>query len=537
MRLCALVMMTLLLTFTSCSKNDEIKKTEQLLRANIMGEPATMDPRKGGDPVSSAMHFLLFEGLTRLNQDGKTSLAHAESISVSDDKLTYTFHLRDCQWSNGTPITAKDYEKSWKDILDPSFPSLNAHLLYPIKNAEGAKKGILPLSEVGVRALDEKTLEVVLDTPTPYFLELVSFCVFYPVSHKTDQEHPDWSNEASKNFVSSGPFLLREWQHKNQIILEKNPKYWRRDEIALDSIHFSMIDNEMTALQMYEKGQLDILGNPLSPLPVDAVQELSAKGQLQIRPAPGTTICAFNSTLFPFTNVHIRRAFALAINREAIVKNVTQVDEKPALGAIPPVLKSYKNSCFFKDADHEEALHELELGLKELRIELSDLQGMPYNYSSNELNHKIAQAIQQQWLEVLGIKVKLQNVEHKVMMSKLAKRDFVMAQTIWLAQYNDPMNILERYKFKENIKNYSGWENKEYIALLDKSSTDATTEERNATLEKAEALFIENMPVAPLFHWNSVFISKPYVKNFDMAPVGNGYFEKIYIDIALKEAK
>ena len=167
------------LLLASC--NSPPQKADHCLRLNIAAEPATLDPRKGGDLLSSHLHFMLFEGLTRICPNGIAEPAIAESIELSNDKKTYTFHLRSALWSDGSTITALDFENSWKDILSPEFPSQNANLLYPIKNAELAKKGESSPSTIGITALDAQTLQVTLENPVPYFLELVSFCVFSPV--------------------------------------------------------------------------------------------------------------------------------------------------------------------------------------------------------------------------------------------------------------------------------------------------------------------------------------------------------------------
>ena len=525
-----------LILILNCSCSSE-KKTYSLqqLNLNIPSDPATLDPRKGGDVISSTFHFLLFDGLVRGNPDGSLTLSLAESYEISPDQKTYLFQLRDCYWSNGKPITAHDFEKSWKDVLDPAFPSLNAHLMFPIKNAEKAKRDQCALSEVGVRALDDKLLEVVLEQPVPYFLELVSFCVFFPISKEIDEAHKNWENQVGEHFVCSGPFILKSWKHDNEIYLAKNESYHRKDEIQLDSIHYSMVKNEMTALQMFEKGEIDILGQPVLPLPADSLPDLIKKKLIKTRPMAATTFCAFNVNKFPFQNVHIRKAFALAINRQQIVNNITLLNEKIALEMIPPILKKKYLVHFFDDADLEQAKFLLQKGCDELGISKENFPEVTYYYSTSELHHKIAQAVQQQWLKNLGIKVKIENFDHKILMQKLYKKDFLLAQAYWIAQYNDPMNILERFKFKENTKNYPDWEDPEYIRLLNESGKASITEEmRRKLLHEAEKIFMDQMPIAPIFHWSSAFIAKPYVKSFDLALLGNGYFEKIYIDLKEK---
>ena len=172
----------------------------------------------------------------------------------------------------------------------------------------------------------------------------------------------------------------------------------------------------------------------------------------------------------------------------------------------------------------------LKEGLSELNATPEDLNDIVYTYTASEANHSIAQAIQQQWSEALGVKIKLDHVDSKVLLDKLTKRDFQIAQTIWVAQYNDQMNILERFKHKNNFKNYPGWEHPDYKLLLEKSAYDQTTEERNETLEKAEELFLSEMPLAPICHMNYAFLTKPYLKGVEFTPIGNIYYNKIYIE-------
>lgn len=463
-------------------------------------------------------------------------MALAETVDISEDNTVYTFHLREAYWSDGTPITAWDFEKSWKDILNPDFPAMNAHLLYPIKNAEGAKMGKASLSEVGIRSLDARVLEVTLENPTPYFLELASFCVFYPVNSEVDHTNPDWAMQPGKPFLCSGPFSLKEWKRNNVIVLERNPHYYKANEVRLEELHFSMVDSEMTALQMFEKGQIDILGQPLIAIPTDAIPELGKGQELQITQIPATTFCTFNIDRYPFNNANIRKAFAYAINREQIVRNITQLNERPALGMIPPLLKRRGNIApLFKDADTEKARAFFKKGLEELGITANEFPTIKYIYSKAESNHKIAQALQQQWFEALGISIELESIDKKFLLHLLKGRNYQIAQSFWIAQYRDPFNIFERFKYKENVKNYPNWQNEKYIALLKQSCEARSDKERFELLDQAEAIFIDEMPIAPIFHWNSAYIAKPYVKSIGIAPIGNGFFERVYIDVDAKE--
>ncbi len=466
-----------------------------------------------------------------MDDNGNVAPSLAEKIDISDDRTVYTFYLKEADWSDGTPITAWDFEKSWKDILHPDFPAMNSHLFYPIKNAEGAKLGSTSLSEVGIKSLDARTLEVTLERPTPYILEILAFCSFFPVNAEIDHSHPEWDQNGGRSFVCSGPFILKEWRRSNKIILEKNPYYHKNPQIHLQEIHLAMIDSEMTSLQMFEKGQIDILGQPLVPLPTDAIAEIVKKEQLHIHPVPATTFCSFNVSDFPFDNVKIRKAFCYAINRRQIVKNITQLNELPALGIIPPLLKkNRKTTPFFRDADIEAARTLFAQGMEELGITPDEFPPVKYIYTTSETHHKIAQALQQQWHEILGIKVELESVDKKILMHLLKSRNYQIAQSFWMAQYNDPMNIFERFKYRDNVKNYPNWENAEYAELLTLSCEARTDEERFELLERAEAILINEMPVAPIYHWNSAYICKPHIKSFGLAPIGNGFFDRVYLD-------
>lgn len=532
--LTALILLSLLFLACNTQHNTKNMEAKHFLNISIPHDPPTMDPRKGGDELSSTLHFMLYEGLTRLMPDGSISLAQAKSVTVSNDKKRYTFHLRDTVWSDGTPVTAYDFEQSWKDILNPNFPSCNAQLLYPIVNAMAAKQGEIPLDDVGIKALDAKRLQVDLVRPTPYFLELISFCVFYPINQAIDQKDPRWAFQKGPRFTSNGFYTLKEWKHSGELILEKNPSYWNPDAVSLEGIRLQILDHETTVLQLYERGELDLIVQYLSPLPTDALPSLKEKGMLQVYPMGGSTLCTFNTRTPPFNNKNLRKAFSFAMNRSSIVKDISQLDEIPAYGAIPPVLKRNKNRIFFNDCNATLAKELFNKGLHELGIEAKDLN-LTYHYATTELDHKIAQALQQQWKRILGVDVKLANVERKVLLDKLTKRHYTLAQTAWYAQYSDQMNLLERYISKENAKNYAHWENPHFVSLINQSFIASSPEERLAILEQAEEIFVDEQPITPIYHKNAITLCKPYVKNVKYTPIGNLCFEQIQFDSCPKD--
>ena len=525
---CGLLILLLpILLLSSCnSSSSHGGASKNRLKICLNRDPVTLDPRKGGDVVSSSMHFLLFDGLTRLNESGKQTLSGASHVDISMDRKTYTFYLKDAKWSNGNPITAHDYEYSWKKTLHPSFPAPNAHLLYPIKNALKCKKGYVTEDKVGVQAVSDHVLKVELEKPTPYFLDLVAFCVFFPVSKDIDIKHPDWCYGNQNQFVSNGPFILEEWKHHNSIALKKTKQYWDAQNTKLDGIDLSMVQSETTALGLFEKGELDIISTSVSSLPTEAIENLKRKGILHINQTAGSKYCCFNNSKKPFSNKHIRKAFALAINRSKLVDNITLLGEQIATGAVPPALKSGRSRHFFKDGDHARAVDELELGLNELGLKRSDLDDLVYSYSSSESDRRIAQALQQQWATVLGVHIKLQSMDHKVLLDRLKKRNYDLADAMWMAQYFDQISILERFAYPDNPKNYASWQNSHYLQLLHRSFGESTAEKRLCALEEAEEIFISDMPVAPLYHINYAYLINPRVESVIFNPMGFLIYEK-----------
>ncbi|MET3287664.1 UNVERIFIED_CONTAM: oligopeptide transport system substrate-binding protein [Brevibacillus sp. OAP136] len=486
----------------------EKPKTEQVLRWNLHSEPPSADPGIAEDTTSAAIVRATFDGLTRSGEDGKPHEAVAEKIEVSPDLKTYTFTIRDSKWSNGDPVTAHDFEYAWKRALDAKTASNYAYQLFYIKNGEKYNKGEAKAEDVGVKAIDDKTLKVELENPTPYFLELTAFQTYYPVNPKVVSANANWATDA-KTHVGNGPFKMEKWDHKSKLIMLKNENYWDKDTVKLDKIEFSMVEDENTELSMYENGELDWAGHPLSSLPIDALAALKDSGKLNVHPVAATYWYKFNTEKPPFNNVKIRKAFTYAIDRQALIDNVLQANEQPAMGPVPPSMWLNPDG-YFKDKDFDNAKKLLAEGMKELG--LSKLPPITLSYNTSEGHKKIAEAIQDQWRKNLGVETKLENAEWKVYLEKMHEGNYQVGRLGWSADFNDPINFLELFKEKNGGNNDTRWENPKYKDLLNQSGVEADPAKRSELLHQAEQIIMDDMPIMPIYYYTHTWVKNDKVK-------------------------
>ncbi|MFD2369592.1 peptide ABC transporter substrate-binding protein [Brevibacillus sp. GCM10020057] len=491
----------------SAPAQEATKSGPKILKVNLHSEPPTADPGIAEDSTSGTIVRAAFEGLTRTGEDGKVHEAAAESYTVSEDGKTYTFKLRDAKWSNGDPVTAKDFEFAWKRALDPKTASNYAYQLYYIKNGEAFNKGKAKVDDVGVKALDDKTLEVTLENPTPFFTELTAFYTYYPVNKKVVEANEKWAIDASTH-VGNGPFKLESWEHKSKLVLAKNENYWDKDNVKLDKIEFSMVEDENTELSMFDNGELDWAGAPTSSLPTDAIPALKDSGKMKTQPIAGTYWYKFNTEKAPFNNVKIRKAFTYAIDRQSLIDNVLQSGQLPATGAVPPSM-ALKQDGYFKDNDIETAKKLLEEGMKEEG--LTKLPPITLSYNTSEAHKKIAEAIQDQWKKNLGVDVKLENKEWKVYLEDLHQGNFQIGRMGWLGDFNDPINFLELYKDKKGGNNDTNWENPKYKELLNQSALEKDPEKRKAILAQAEQILMDEMPIMPIYFYTDSWVQSDKV--------------------------
>lgn len=509
---------------------------------NITAEPPSLDPAQMQDQVSSTVMTGLFEGLTKLDDKGAVIPAIADKWEISDGGKKYTFHIRkDAKWSNGDPVTAHDFEYSWKRTLDPALtpPAPYAYQLYYIKNAQnyniekGNPKHITDPNMVGVKAIDDNTLEVDLENPTPYFLSLTSFYTYYPV-HKSVKDNPAWASEA-KTMISDGPFEMSSWKHNASIELVRNPYYYDKAQIKLDKVEFSMVKDANTELSMYQRGDLDWAGKPVGLIPTEQLAKFIAdkNPELHVKGVASTYYYEFNNTKKPFDNVKVRKALAMAIDRKAIVEKVTKGGETPAYGFVPPgihgVNGDYRSEVpdnYFKE-DIPEAKKLLAEGLAE-----EGMKSMPpVTLTFNEgLHQQVAEAIADMWKTNLGFSVKTETQEWAVFLQNRTSLNYDIARAGWGADYNDPMTFIDLFTSTSG-NNDTGFKDPQYDALVKEAYSTSDQKARVEAMSKAEKILIaDDMVIMPIYYYTSDELIKPYVKNVLIDYKGDIDYTRAYID-------
>ncbi|WP_232696872.1 peptide ABC transporter substrate-binding protein [Brevibacillus daliensis] len=497
------------------------KGGEKVLRYTINAEPPTADPGIATDSNSFDIIYAMFEGLTNYDTKGNLINTAAENYKISEDGKTYTFTLRQgMKWNNGDPVTAHDFEYAIKRNLDPKTASGYAYQLYYIKGGEEFNTGKGSVDQVGVKAIDEHTLEFQLKAPTPFFLELVFFPTLFPLHKASVEGNPNWANEP-KTIVSNGPFNMETWEHKSKITFVKNETYWDKANVPLDRIEMTIIEDSNTALSMFEQGETDWAGYPAFTLPGDAIPQYKKDNKLEVAFNPGSMAVTFNTSKAPFNNAKIRKAFGYAIERQSLIDNVVQVDVPPAYGWVPTSMGVNPDGYFKEDAAKAKQL--LEEGMKEAG--LSTFPEVTYYFDNDAINLKIAQALQDQWKKTLGVDVKLKYNEYKVFYADRKNGNYDFAYYRWGADFNDPINFLEIFKDKEGGNNIAKWENKEFASLLDKSYNETDNEKRKQLFLQAETILMEEMPIAPIHFRGNPFVKTDKVKGFVIYPLGGSYFK------------
>jgi len=549
--------------FVSCAKPSSgppvvppVKVVAQEIRYNLGTEPAAIDPAITQGIPEANIILQVFDGLTRIDEKNMPQPAIAKSWTISADLKTYTFTLRDASWTNGTPVTADDFEYAWKRALTPELAAAYAYQLYyvrggqafntsiksgtkyyvqavdakgnPLTKKVGGKdvpvpnmaKEIDPSKDVGVKALDAKTLEVVLESPTVYFLNLTAFPTLMPVCKAVVSKNDKWASDPT-NFITDGPFKLTEWSHNEKMTFVNNPTYWDKDKVKLTKITYYMVEDESTALSMFQSGQLDAS----STVPISELPKLVTSGDAQILPYLGTYYYMFNVTKKPFNDVRVRKALTLAINRKGITESITQGGQIPALAYVPYGIADALPGSDFRKTSQESFYKDNDIATAKALLAQAGYpngKGFPaftLLYNTSQAHKSIAEAIQQMWNKNLGITCTLKNEEWGVYLDDRTNLNYTVARAGWIGDYMDPNTFLDMF-VTGGGNNGTGWSNKSYDALIAKAKATTDPKARMATLHAAEKILMTDMPILPIYYYTNPVLLKKTIKNFYQSTLG-----------------
>jgi oligopeptide transport system substrate-binding protein len=495
-------------------------------------EVQDLDPQVITGVPEHKVVMALFEGLVSENpKDLSPEPAIAERWEISDDGLVYTFYLRkNARWSNGDPITSDDFIQSYKRMLTPALASEYSYLLWFVIGAEDYNKGTLTdFSQVGFKAPDPYTFVVTLKSPTPYLLRVIaSHYAWAPVPTKViaqfgglDRKSTRWTQPG--NIVTNGPFKLKAWLPNQKIIVERDPFYWDAATVRLDEIHFYPTEDIPSEERMFRTGQLHKT-NELPNSKIDSYRKDHPES-LRIEPWLGVYFYRLNVTRPPLDDKRVRRALALAIDRESIVQNVTRGGQAPAYAVSYPGTAGYSPRARLQ-GDLAEARRLLaEAGFP-------DGKGWPHVellYNTSENHRGIAEAIQQMWRRNLGIDVKLTNQEWKVYLDSQDNKDYWIQRAGWIADYVDPHVFLEIWS-SDNLNNDTGFSNAEYDRLYRAALAAPTDEIRYELYQQMDAILVEDLPVIPIYHYTRVIAVSPKVKGYWPTLLDNHPYKYVYLE-------
>ena len=535
-KLCA-VALTLALgmsVFTGCGNSDQ----EGYLIYNLGEDPKTIDPTLNNSSGAGTIIENAFEGLMRLDENEKAEPGVAESYEVTDDKLTYTFHLREhAKWSDGEPVTANDFEYAWVRALTKETAAEYAYQLYYIKNGENFYNGKATREELGIEVVDDYTLKVTLEAPTPYFLELTAFTTYFPVRQDIVEANPDgWALEP-ETYVSNGPFTLTKWDLKEQMVFAKNENYWNASEVKLPGVVYKMVTDVNTAYASLKSGEFDMVDS-VPPAEIASGQE---EGLVTISPNLGTYMLIFNvgkqSTLSEevkevLSNAKVRKALSIAIDRKGLVENVTKGGQIPAYSFVPSGITNENGEDFASTHYYDENNANIEEAKKLLaEAGYPNGEGIPtLSFMFNtEGDHKlVAQAIQQDWAKI-GVNVNLENQEWKVFLSTRQQGGYQIARHGWGGDYVDPMTFLDLW-VTGGGNNDAGYSNPKYDELVNAAKVEADVNKRWDMLKEAEDILMEDMPIIPLYYYTKPKAMKPEVKGVRVSLLGHVFFDRAYIE-------
>jgi oligopeptide transport system substrate-binding protein len=443
----------------------------------------------------------LYEGLTRIDGQGQAKLSGAKTVEVSPDRLRYTFTLRDNAWSDGTPVTAFQYENAWKEALSPTSTCARAELLYMIKNAQEAKKGNASLDSVGVKAVDAKTLVVDLAYPSPYFLELLAQPVCAPLLHPQQKEMREFN----------GPFMVSKWEKSSLLQLKPNPYFWDRKQVSLPEIDVYMIQDTNTAYSFFKEGKIDYIGVPLCNLTSEQITHLQDAKTLRSHPIDRVFWIHLNTQHPALSSPLIRQALSMSLHRQDITNHIL-LGGNPLLTPLPSTLLPLQIPISSKE-DIVEAKKRFEQGVKELGLTKETFPPLTITYSPQANRKQMAEYLQNAWSSALGIKVNVELKDWNTLRNNLAKGLFEISFTYAAPYYKDPIELLS-YFINLNNCNYTQWVHPFYSDKIALAQQEKEFQKRTQLLGEAEQFLTEQMPFIPICTDKLMYSHNPKLQGY-----------------------
>jgi oligopeptide transport system substrate-binding protein len=483
-----------------------------VLNRGNAAEPLSLDPHHAQGNWEINIIGDLLTGLTTQDAEGNIIPGAAESWEQSADGKTWTFHIRDHQWSDGQKLSSEDFLYAWRRILDPKTAATYAYYLYLIKNAEAVNTGKMPAAALGATAPDEKTLIVELEHPVPYLLQFMTHVTTYPVPRHVVEAHGDaWTKPGT--YVGNGAYKLAEWTPNDHVTLDKNPDFYDAANVQIGRAIFYPTTDYEAALKRLRAGELDIQDR----MPAQQIDWLRANMPevLHLDPVLTTEYLTVNQTRKPFDDGRVREALSLAVDRETIVTKVNKVGEPPAYNIVPPGMANYPGGVFlsFKDMPFPERLKRAQALMREAGYGPDNLLRTSLLIrSASPTARRTPVAIQQMWKQIY-VDAQILQLDAAIFYNRVQTGDFDIANPAWGADFNDPSNFLDLLR-TGNANNYGHYSNPAYEKLLDEASVELDLAERGRLLAEAEALALKDNAWIPINFWISGALVRPYVKGW-----------------------
>jgi oligopeptide transport system substrate-binding protein len=510
-------------------EEEPAEESKKILRYSLTADVPTLDQHLANSIPSATVGHQIFEGLIRTYQ-GEVRPGIAEDWDMSEDGTVYTFYLRDAQWSDGEPVTAQDFEYSFRRLLDPETASGYAFIGMALKNANAVNKGEVPVEELGVRAIDEKTLEVELENPAGYFLSMLSMMQFAPTRQDYVEEFgKDYAANAENN-AYNGPFIVKEWRHEDRLILEKNPNYWDADSINLDEVHIIIVPDQMTALAMFEDGELDMV-----EVPAEVVSQYEDDVEYYYNGANDFIKLQMDGSS-PLENKDLRLALNYALDRQEFIMLSTGGLYDPNPRYVLPQVNGvdgeygdeYPYEAYPVEGDVDTALEHLDAAMEALGVSDPSEIELELLTTDVERTRKEAEIIQDDLESKLGIKINIRQVPYKQRLEMEGNKEFEMVVTGWAPDYSDPMTYLELWTTDSGY-NHGSYSNPEYDAKIELARTSTDQQERMDAMFEAEKILLEDGAIIPLQLRRIAMLTNPDLVGFESYFVGLSY-EYTYAD-------